>query len=748
MLKKRYNKKDYNSKIVNISAAIVVLVLTTLTIGFSAFQSTGIIKDIGATVRVQKNIRITGVSVMNPVSEGVSNYEDYNVESITSGLSLPNANSKITYKVEITNFGNAEMILTEISGLPDNLKYTIAEENYRLNELICDDNDSTKCTLGAKKTLYVTVGYKNSASYDSSTTTYPISMVFTFESTDKVAEVNGIYYDTLQEAITKGVPKDNTETTVRLLKNTSEAITVAQKQNIIFDFQNSVLRNNGNTNVIVNNGTIKITNGIISSNAATNGAINNNSTGKITISGGSIVATGGRQALYNDKGTAEITGTAYLSSAATERAAVQNQASGTLKITGGTIVSTGSNAVDNRGNMTIGIEDGDIDESSPIMQGNIYGITSTTDYNFYNGTAKGKTRGINNDAKVVDKEDGYNIASSDEVINGQTYQISFLGITRTVTFNPNGGTLATADRTKNVPVGHKVGTLPTPTRAGYDFDGWYTAASGGEQIGSNRIITEDIPFYAHWTKIADIAQIGSTLYASITEALAAVPANTQTTITLLKNTSEMINVAATKNIILDLNNKTLSNDGNKAIVENYGTLSIINGTISSSADVGAVNNRSGNLTISSGEIIATGTRQAIYIYTGTVEITGSAYLSSNTSGAYNEMERGTVQCESAGTLKVTGGTIVGNNQHAISSAGTLTIGVKDGNINTSSPELRGKTNGIKSTRTFNFYDGIIKGKTAAINGTVSDQEDNSQITNGTETIDGSTYQTAVLESTQ
>lgn len=741
MKRKRYKLKTRDP--IAIMWIVSFFTIIGLTIAFSSYQSAGVIRDIGATVRAQANIRVTGVMASNPSNGAVSNYEEYSEASITSGLNLPKSNSQITYEVEVTNFGNIEMKIANITGLPNNLKYTLSDQNYKLNQMICDDNDNTKCTLGAKKTINITISYA-SGGYDSTTTTYPITLNFDFQPFEKVASINGIYYETLQQAI-NAVPKNNTQTTVKLLKNTSEAITVAKNQNIIFDFQNSVLSNAGNTNVISNNGTIEITNGIISSSAATNGAINNNSTGKITISGGSIIVTGGRQALYNDKGIAEITGTAYLSSEATERAAVQNQATGTLTITGGTIVSTGSSAVDNRGNMTIGIEDGDVDESSPIMQGNIYGITSTTDYNFYNGTAKGKTRGINNDAKVVDKEDGYSIASSDEVINGQTYQISFLGITRTVTFNPNGGTLATADRTKNVPVGHKVGTLPTPTRAGYDFDGWYTAASGGEQIGSNRIITEDIPFYAHWTKIADIARIGSTLYASITDALAAAPANTQTTITLLKNTSEMINVAATKNIILDLNNKTLSNDGNKAIVENYGTLSIINGTISSNADVGAVNNRSGNLTISSDEIIATGTRQAIYIYTGTVEITGSAYLSSNTSGEFGGMDRATIQCESAGTLKVTGGTIVGNNQHAISSAGTLTIGVKDGNIDATSPILMGKINGIKSTGTFNFYDGIIKGKTAAINGTVSDQEDNSQITNGTETIDGSTYHTVTVE---
>ena len=747
MLKKRYNKKDYNSKIVNISAAIVVLVLTTLTIGFSAFQSTGIIKDIGATVRVQKNIRITGVSVMNPVSEGVSNYEDYNVESITSGLSLPNANSKITYKVEITNFGNAEMMLTEISGLPSNLKYTIDEENYRLNELICDDNDDTKCTLGAKKTLYVTVGYKNSASYDSSTTTYPISMVFTFESTDKVAEVNGIYYDTLQEAITKGVPKDNTETTVRLLKNTSEAITVAQKQNIIFDFQNSVLRNNGNTNVIVNNGTIKITNGIISSNAATNGAINNNSTGKITISGGSIVATGGRQALYNDKGTAEITGTAYLSSAATERAAVQNQASGTLKITGGTIVSTGSNAVDNRGNMTIGVEDGNIDESTPVMQGVKYGITATANYNFYNGTAKGKITGIDNDSYVVGKEEGYNIGTSEEIIGGELYRTAFLAVTSTVTFDPNGGT--TLEPTRGVPIGKKVGTLPDATRTGYEFEGWYTDATEGDKIGSNRAITEDVTFYAHWKKIYNVLMNGN-YYGTIQDAVTAAPTGVATTVKLLRDTSEYVTIPKNKNIIFDFENHTVSNVNNAriAIIENNGTITISNGTLTSSADAAVINNNSGGrVTISGGNIIATGEKQAIYnLSGGYVEITGTAYLSSKTSGSYNGMDRSTAQNLSGGTMVVTGGTIVGIRQEAITNAGTLTIGVDDGNVNTTSPVIIGETYGLKSSTSFSFYDGVIKGiNNPSVSGTLLNSD--VQIVEGTETIDGKTYNTATVEST-
>lgn len=43
-------------------------------------------------------------------------------------------------------------------------------------------------------------------------------------------------------------------------------------------------------------------------------------------------------------------------------------------------------------------------------------------------------------------------------------------ITKTVTFNPNGGTLNTT--TKQVKIGQTYGELPTPTKEGYTFKGW------------------------------------------------------------------------------------------------------------------------------------------------------------------------------------------------------------------------------------------------------------------------------------
>lgn len=70
-----------------------------------------------------------------------------------------------------------------------------------------------------------------------------------------------------------------------------------------------------------------------------------------------------------------------------------------------------------------------------------------------------------------------------------------------VTFDPNGGRVSPASTA--VTIGKKYGTLPTPTRTGYDFDGWYTEKIGGEDkkvtetttVGTNPPTT----LYAHWT---------------------------------------------------------------------------------------------------------------------------------------------------------------------------------------------------------------------------------------------------------
>ena len=567
-----------------------------------------------------------------------------------------------------------------------------------------------------------------------------------------VAEINGTFYTSLQDAI-DAVPTTDTETTVRLLQNVSENLVVAQNQNINFDFQNFTISITTGT-LLENSGTVKISNGILTSSSTQTATINNQSTGNITISGGRILmtATGGKQALYNDNGTVVITGSAYLRSASgagtNQRAAVQNLASGTMTITGGTIVSETFVGVNNAGTLTIGTQDGTSDKTSPIIQAATHGISSTTNYGFYDGTLKGITQAVNNEAKITDKETGYSFLRKNEVIEGQTYKTLCLAIIREVTFDANGGTVG--EGTREVEAGTKIGTLPTPSKTNYVFDGWYTIpGEGGQKITENTIINNDITYYAHWITTA-VADVNGTGYYSLADAINAAPNNTETTIKLLANISESVTIAANKNIIFNMQNYSISGT-NKQVIVNKGTLRIYNGQINQTKTEAAINNENNaHLYITGGTINSTGGKAAIYnLGGGTVEISGSANLISNASGSRDNMYRGTVQNLANGTIVITGGTIEGTNGFAVSNYGTLTLGVKsDGNINISSPEIIGKkTYGLNNAGTFNYYDGIIKGITDAITGTISDQEPNTQLHTGTEQIDGQTYKTVYLEET-
>lgn len=71
--------------------------------------------------------------------------------------------------------------------------------------------------------------------------------------------------------------------------------------------------------------------------------------------------------------------------------------------------------------------------------------------------------------------------------------------TEKVILAPTGGVVSLTEKT--VTYGESYGSLPTPTRKGYTFDGWYTAKTGGEKITSASKVTTfgSHPLYAHWT---------------------------------------------------------------------------------------------------------------------------------------------------------------------------------------------------------------------------------------------------------
>ena len=74
-------------------------------------------------------------------------------------------------------------------------------------------------------------------------------------------------------------------------------------------------------------------------------------------------------------------------------------------------------------------------------------------------------------------------------------------ITCSLRFDPTDGEIDPDPYIMTVTAGTQIGPLPTPTRTGYNFAGWYTDPYTGSKISSNTIATTDDTFYARWVKL-------------------------------------------------------------------------------------------------------------------------------------------------------------------------------------------------------------------------------------------------------
>ncbi len=118
-----------------------------------------------------------------------------------------------------------------------------------------------------------------------------------------------------------------------------------------------------------------------------------------------------------------------------------------------------------------------------------------------------------------DKSAVLTIANNDSTESAYIINITATAVAATynptVTFDVQGGSAASPSAI-TVTYGSPYGTLPTTSRSGYSFAGWFTAVSGGTEVTAATIVTEgsDHTLYAHWsgdsyTVIFD-AQGGST----------------------------------------------------------------------------------------------------------------------------------------------------------------------------------------------------------------------------------------------
>ena len=100
----------------------------------------------------------------------------------------------------------------------------------------------------------------------------------------------------------------------------------------------------------------------------------------------------------------------------------------------------------------------------------------------------------------TDAKDGMQVKPEDVVTASHTLYAHWKANTYTVTFDANEGTVTPAEKT--VTYGNTYGELPTPTRKGYTFVGWFTSAKDGRQVKADAEVTTaaDRTLYAHWTQ--------------------------------------------------------------------------------------------------------------------------------------------------------------------------------------------------------------------------------------------------------
>lgn len=328
-----------------------------------------------------------------------------------------------------------------------------------------------------------------------------------------------------------------------------------------------------------------------------------------------------------------------------------------------------------------------------------------------------------------------------------------------------------------------LGTIPSISRTGYSLNGWYTAKTGGTKISTTtKVPAANTTYYAQW-KVNNYQNTTSGMYYD-TLASAISDSASKTTIKVLNSVTETIapTVASGKTLTIDTNEKTttlksvsLTNNGTLTIngsgtitssssnviknigtftksgtgtisctntsntyrtIENTGTVTVSAGTVTSSSS-DTIRNTSTNskITISGGTVSNTSTTSyAVFVGTGTGTISGGTIKAGNQGVRV-----------STGKCSITGGTITSTSVSGVSCyGGTVTIGKNEEvpKVSTTTPSITGGTYGVyrDSTSTLNFYDGVLKGKTAAVSGIIADMPTGYAVYNSSD----STYKIAKL----
>lgn len=132
--------KNYKNLFIIIGIFLIVLFNSTI---YGALN-TDMFIDGDAYVRVDENIRITGIKVLEQLGGAYEIYNsDYSKDTTSLQVALPSVDSMITYEVTVINKDTANYEL-----------YNIIEESYTNNEIMYEILDLEKGTIVDGKTTY------------------------------------------------------------------------------------------------------------------------------------------------------------------------------------------------------------------------------------------------------------------------------------------------------------------------------------------------------------------------------------------------------------------------------------------------------------------------------------------------------------------------------------------------------------------------------------------------------------------
>ncbi|MHB9291052.1 hypothetical protein Holit_00124 [Hollandina sp. SP2] len=324
--------------------------------------------------------------------------------------------------------------------------------------------------------------------------------------------------------------------------------------------------------------------------------------------------------------------------------------------------------------------------------------------------------------------------------------------TYTVTFNAEGGSFTEGgtSQTRTVSSGASVGAsnMPAnPVKAGYTFNGWYTAQSGGgSPFTGSTTVSASITVYAYWTSAAP----ATFLEAELARLAANAAEGGEYTITL--NADEPIPSQTLsyggKNIHITLSGGTtprtiaLSSAGSLFTIEQGVTLTLDNnltlqGRTDNTASLVRVNS-GGTLVMNDGSKITGNTASSSYSYGGGVYVyqygtftMSGGEISGNTASAASSSAGGGVYVYENGTFTMSGGEISGNTASASDSAYpsyggggvyaggmfTMSGGKISGNTASASDYISSSSAGggvyVYENGTFTMSGGEISGNTAS-----------------------------------